>query len=100
VYWTWRSESSLPEMEQQRSSGEYDTLWAKSAGSGGTDANLINHLMLEKKKVSRKTRDTAVAKVDSKVKNSIIVDAGQVAQSVLYALQEFAGFSPISSIDG
>jgi hypothetical protein len=56
--------------------------------------------MLEKKKVSRKTRDTAVAKVDSKVKNSIIVDAGQVAQSVLYALQEFAGLSPISSIDG
>jgi hypothetical protein len=56
--------------------------------------------MLEKKKVSRKPRDAAITKVDSEVENTIIVDAGQVAQSVLDALQEFAGFSPISSIDG
>jgi hypothetical protein len=38
--------------------------------------------------------------VDSKVENSIIVNASQVAQGVLDALQEFAGFSPISAIDG
>jgi hypothetical protein len=100
VYWTWRCKSALPKMEQQRPGGEYDTLRAQSAGSGWTDVNLGAHLMLEKKKVSRKPRDAAITKVDSEVENTIIVDAGQVAQSILDALQEFAGFSPISSIDG
>lgn len=58
-----------------------------------------SHLVLEEQKVSREPRDTAVAEMNSKVRNPIVVDTGQVTQSILDAVQEFAWFSTISAVD-
>jgi hypothetical protein len=57
-------------------------------------------LVLEEEKVSRKPRNAAITEVDSEVEHAIIVDAGQVAQSVLDALQKFTGLPTVSAIDG
>jgi len=56
--------------------------------------------MLEQEEVGGQPRYTAVAKVDSEIGHSIIVDAGQVTQCVFDAMQKLARFSAFPTIDG
>lgn len=55
--------------------------------------------MLEEQEIGRQPGNTAIAEMDSEVGDPIIVDAGQVVESIFDAVQEFARFSAVSAID-